>query len=60
MGSWATRMHWFEAGAWSDVEEKERVTDGCVVKSEKVEKRRKEAEDTDLEVQNITRGRDPV
>ena len=27
MGSWATRMHWFEAGAWSDVEEKERVTE---------------------------------
>lgn len=42
------------------MEEKERITDGCVVKSEKVEKRRKEAEDTDLEVQNLTRGHDPA
>ena len=42
------------------MEEKERrVADGCVVKSEKVGEKRKEADAEDLDVQNITRRREP-
>ena len=50
-------MRWFEAR--DGVEEEEKVTDGCVVNSEKG-KKRKEAQDADLDFQSITRERDSV
>ena len=57
MESWLAEMRWFEAR--DGVEEEEKVTDGCVVNSEKG-KKRKEAQDADLDFQSITRERDPV
>lgn len=57
MRSWPAGTRWFEAR--DGVEEEERITDGCVVNSEKG-KRRKKAQDAGLDIQSITREREPV
>lgn len=50
-------MRWFEAR--DGVGEEEKVTDGCVVNSVKG-KKKKEAQEADLDFQSITWERDPV
>lgn len=57
MESWPAGMRWFEAR--DGVGEEEKVTDGCVVNSVKG-KKKKEAQEADLDFQSITWERDPV